>query len=853
MTTRHLRRLALLLGVLVLTSAGELGAQAPSAEAVLVELQLGRIATRTVEAYRAGDAALVPLGAFFDLAEIRSARRPDGSVEATSQPGNVPFVVDPASRTLRVGQERYALDAAQLVQTPTDVYLDTRALGRAFNVEWDVSWADLQVTVVEPGALPVAWRIRRETMLRAELAASAPPEYAGLQLGLERGRIDGLVLDYSLLAPMSGLSGGAYSAMLGLDLLGGSFAAGLESQPGIGRAPRSEISWSGVWRESPYVAQLRLGDGISSGPRPRTLRGVSISNSPYVRPAMLGNVPFAGQLGQGWTVEAFRGGRLIGFDSVNALGRFSFDVPIEYGENPVDFIAYGPFGEMRQFNQTYRVRNADVRAGRFEYGLSLGACRTVQCRANGNIDLRYGPGTRWTLRAGMDQFWRDSLRTLSHPYAGVVGSLTNALHVEAEAVANAVLRGVVRYEPSLNLLVQAEANRFARSTVNPILTPAGRLHQFTLSAFLRPTARLGSNYLEASVDQIGAVSGDLFSGRLGASIQISNMRIMPSIRAQRQTVIGGPTLTQSFVGLNTIILPRPSLGPVLGRLTARTTLELQTGVGTSSGSAFLGLPITRWLRTEAGVTWFRGGRGPGLQLLVAVEPPGVRSYTTVTGGGGVPTAGSQYVSGSAIYNPSRQGVDFSGLPALARGGIAGRVFLDVNANGRFDKGEAPLPGVRVIVGPVYASSDSSGEYHAWDVLPYEPTMVTVDSATLASPLWVPAFAVSRVEPSPNRYRQLDIPVLPGGTVEGRVMLPSGAPAGGGIVLVFTHRASGERRILASFGDGSFYSIGLRPGDWVLSVDPKTLDALGMAAKPVPFLIEANPDGAEVSGLQVELN
>jgi hypothetical protein len=847
-----LHRLALLLGVLVLTAAGDLGAQAPTAEAVLVELQLGRIATRTVEAFRAGDAALVPLGAFFDLAEIRSARLPDGSVEATSQPGNVPFAVDPASRTLRVGQARYALDAAQLVQTPTDVYLDTRALGRALNVEWDVSWADLQVTVVEPGTLPVARRIRREAMLRAELAASSAPEFAGLQLGLERGRIDGLVFDYSVLAPMSGLSDGAYSAMLGLDLLGGSFAAGLESQPGVGRAPRSEISWTGVWRESPYVAQLRLGDAFSTGPRPRSLRGVSISNSPYLRPAILGNVPFAGQLGQGWTVEAYRGGRLIGFDSVNALGRFTFDVPIEYGENPVDFIAYGPFGEMRTFNQTYRVRNADLPARRFEYGLSLGACRTVQCRANGNIDLRYGPSARWTVRAGMDQFWRDSLNSLSHPYAGVVGALTNALQVEAEAVANAVLRGVVRYEPSLNLQVQAEANRFARSAPNPLLTPAGRLHQFTLSAFLRPTARLGSNYLEASVDQIGAVTGDLLSGRLGASIQVSNMRLMPSIRTQRQAVIGGPTVTQSFVGFNTVMLPRPSLGPLLGQLTVRTMLELQTGVGASSGAAFLGLPIARWLRTEAGVTWYRGGRGTGFQLLVAVEPPGVRSYTTVAGGGGLPTTGSQYVSGSAIYNPSRHGVDFSGTPALARGGIAGRVFLDANANGRFDAGDQPLAGVRVIVGPVYAASDSSGEYHAWDVLPYEPTMVTVDSATLASPLWVPAFAASQVEPSPNRYRQLDIPVLPGGTVEGRVSMPSGAPAGGGIVLVFTHRSSGERRVMATFGDGTFYSIGLRPGDWELSVDPKTLDALQMAAEPVAFHIAPNPDGAEVAGLQVQL-
>ena len=76
-------------------------------DSVLIELQLGRIASRTVEAFRSGDNALIPLGAFFDLAEVRSSRRPDGTLEAMIQPGNVPFTLDPASRTLRVGSTRY--------------------------------------------------------------------------------------------------------------------------------------------------------------------------------------------------------------------------------------------------------------------------------------------------------------------------------------------------------------------------------------------------------------------------------------------------------------------------------------------------------------------------------------------------------------------------------------------------------------------------------------------------------------------------------------------------------------------------------------------------------------------------
>lgn len=844
-------RQALLLGLLSVAAAPALRAQAPAIDSVLIELQLGRITGRTVEAFRVGDNALVPLGTFFELAEVRSTRRPDGVLEAMLQPGNVPFTLEPATRTLRVGSSRSTLSATELVLTDTDAYVDTRVIGTAFDIAWDVSWPDLQVTVVDPSLLPVARRIRRDAMVQAQLAASSSQAYVAQNLGMQRSRFNGVVFDYSLLTPMSDLDGGAYSGVLGLDVMGGSLALGVESQTGLGSTPRTLASWTGVWLQSPWLTQLRLGDAFATGPRGRTLRGFSATNSPYLRPSILGSVPFDGQLGAGWTVEAYRGGRLIGFDSVNALGRFTFDVPVQYGENPVDFVAYGPFGEVRTFNQTYRVGPMAIPAGRVEYGVSFGACRSSACGTNGNVDLRYGISNRWTIRAGADHFSRDSLGALNHPYAGIVGSIGNSLQIEAEAVANATMRAAVLFEPSINLQLQVEGNHFARSVTAPILTPAGRLDQVTVSGFYRPVPRLGANYVEASFDRIRGIAGEQLSGRLGVSFQVANVRALPAVRVQQETTAGGPRLTQSFLGLTAIMLGQPALGGALGRLTARAGFEYQTGVGPASASAFVGIPFTNRIRAETGAAWIRGSN-VAFQLLIGIDLPGVRSYTTITGAAGQAVQGTQYVSGSAVYNPSRGGVDFSNTPSLQRGGVAGTVFLDANANGQRDEDEEALPGVRVVAGQVFAFSDSSGRYHVWNVMAYEPTMVAVDSATLASPLWVPAYAATLVELPPNRYRTLDIPILPGGTVEGRVLQPSGALASGGIVLVFTHRASGERRLLTTFGDGGFYGIGMRPGEWDVTVDPKCLERLGVSAQPVSFTVKADADGAVVEGLELRL-
>lgn len=846
------RRLPGLAFVLGMASAypGPLSAQAPAAEPVLIELTIGRIASRTVQAYRSADEALIPLGAFFDLAEIRANRRPDGGLDALLQPGNVPFVVEPATHQVRIGKQKLDLGADKLMADGSDTYLATATLATALGIEWDVSWPDLQVAVIEPGSLPIARRLRREAMLKAQLDHASETQYTGLELGLERPRVDGLTVDYSVLAPTTGLSGSAYSTTMGLDVMGGSLALGLESQ-GPGQGPRSEASWTGVWRDSRYLTQLSLGDAFASGPRGRTLRGFSLTNAAYVQAPTVGDVPFAGTLGAGWTVEAYRGGRLIGFDSVNALGQFRFDVPIQYGENPVDFVAYGPFGEVREFNQTYRVASDGLPANHFEYAVSGGECRTTLCSATGNLDLRYGLTTRWTLRGGVDQFWRDSLGNLSHPYVGVTGTISNAFQVDGEAVANAVLRGAVRYEPSVNLQLQAEVNRFAQGVVAPILTPAGRQSQWTLTGFLRPLSELGATYLEASLDHINAGATDLTSGRLGGSLQFSGIRLLPAVRFQRQ-IGAGPTESQTFYGVNSFVLPQPSLGKVLGSLSARTSFEVEQGVGPSSASGYLGATLMRGLRGEAGVSWFRGSKGPALSLLVAAELPTVRSYTTVTAGGGNQALGSQYVTGSAIYDRARGGVDFSGSSALSRGGVSGRVFLDANGNGRLDPGEELLPNVRVIVGPTFSFSDTNGTFKVWDLLPYEPTSVTVDSTTLTSPLWVPAFARVQVEPSPNRYRIVDIPILPGGVVEGRVTSPDGRSLAG-ISVVLKHKASGEQRVLTTFSDGSFYAIGVRPGDWELTVDRKCLEVLKASAEPLKFTLTPSVEGTTVSGLEVVLH
>ncbi len=140
-------------------------------------------------------------------------------------------------------------------------------------------------------------------------------------------------------------------------MAGGALEVGVRSLGSLD-AGTSEFaaSWKGVWIDNKYVKQLTLGTATLTGPRYAGIRGVAVTNSPYIRPSYVGQLDYYGRLEPGWQLEAYSGGQLVAFDSIGPGGDYSITLPVGYGENPVDFIAYGPTGQVRRFNQTYRVR-----------------------------------------------------------------------------------------------------------------------------------------------------------------------------------------------------------------------------------------------------------------------------------------------------------------------------------------------------------------------------------------------------------------------------------------------------------------------------------------------------------------
>jgi hypothetical protein len=830
--------------LLMLVAPGRAAAQQPADTApgpAIVELRLGRLVARTVLAYRVGDDALIPLSQFLSLAEIHAEVDSGGLVRALIEPRHVPFVVDATSRTATFGRRSLTLAAGQLQRDPAELYLSAQVLGELLDLDVIVDWSALEVVVRNPDRLPLALRLQREAA-RASLLRESPELLPSLVLGSERRPLDGFVLDYSLFSPSSDVFGGAsYSLAGGADVAGGSLELGLRSEgPASSGDVRVDGSWLGVWRNQRWLRQVRIGDGLGSGQTPRSIRGLYITNAPYLRPSLISDIAYAGHLPPGWQLEAYRNGVLVGVDSVRADGKYSVELPVLYGENPVDFVAYGPYGERREFSRKYLVPSALLPAGRMEYGVSGGECRFDMCDAAANVDLRAGVSRTWTAGAGVDQFWRDSAPDLFHPYLNAIGNLAGAWTVEASAVLHGYGRARFSYEPTLDLRLGTEATFFSHGGDSPILNPLNRRSQFQANAFWRPDSRRNYLYVDGRLEYATTDGGSTLRSRLGISVDLAGVRAVPYLRLDRTAVTGAGAETDNYFGLDAFAVPNGHWGALFRRLWFRGSLEAR-GAGTLNYASFsIARTLSPALRLESGVSWTRGSGGATWTMALSTALPQLRAFTQVTAPADGPVSGTQYVQGSLLYDKAEGSVALDAGPSLQRGGLAGVVFLDRDGNGRRDEGEPGLGGVRVQVGNSSDFSDSTGAYRVWDVVPFEPVLVTVDSLSFESPLWVPGFEAAVAYPAPNAITRVDVPLQLGAVIEGVVQRGPAAEPVAGVPLQLTELRTGHRRTLSTFSDGTFYSMGITPGEWELSVAPATLQLLDAVSEPVRFTV---PRGA----------
>jgi hypothetical protein len=802
----------------------------------IVRIRLGQAVDQVMLALARDSTVLIPLGQFTDIAEVLVERvNQDTLFQGRVGRRQLEFVVDTRNGIIRVGDDSYVLAPDEAVWRDQDLFVDIKHLATIFGFSAQMDWTELQLRIWDAGNLPVVARHERAQRRRfyeeigllddaTPLPTASPP-------------IDGAVLDWAASAPTrSPIESSILQFGAGGQVAGGSLDLRymrFNVPAGFGTS-RDDFAWSWVkaWPESNKIRQFRAGDVSSTGRRPTVIQGASITNAPFVRPVAFAEEMLAGEFPEGWEVEVYRGSRLVGFTVVGESGEYGIRLPVQYGTNPVTLIGYGPRGEVVEIQRTFEIPFQRLPGGQFEYAVSGGECGTTLCRGTNNVDLRYGVTDRLTLQTGSDAFWTDSSGSFWHPYALASLAVTRSLSLTAEGVLEGLGRGRLDYTPTPDLRLGVSHTIFDTSNPSPFVSSLFELNRTEVTGFWRPGFLSRRMFFEARgfrSSQGGSIQRQF--GRVSSTLRWSGARVTSGVFVDRLMSPAGENSRTGWESSFNKLLSGP--GAALRNVFFQAGSRVDSDYGFSQFKLGLGRQVMAPLRLDVEGIWDEvTGTNFNVSLTSVLRQVRAVSRNQYTSRSGL--VGTQTAEGSLLWNRPGARAELGNGRALGRSGVTGVVFFDENGNGTQERDEPPVEGITVRVGSNVLTSDSLGQFSTWDLVPFEKSLVEIDSMSIENPLWIPMYGKAYINPIPNAFQTVALPLLQGGEVNGQVLFAdNGRPLTGASVLLI-HQETGDTTRVMTFSDGSFYAYGLRGGTYLADLAPGLLLRLDGIVAPASF-------------------
>ena len=784
-------------------------------------------------------------------------------VRAVLDPLAVPFRIEADSGVLRVTRPGGAGIASLWLREPRrieitapapldsdDVYVDganvfvaANRLGELVEGMIDVDVGTLTIAMRRESGFPAQIKLDARTRRRREAMLAAEDSDEPIGVVPFRARTGAGVLEWGMGGPLRRTSAPSTVDLRGgMGLLGGMLQLHgmmrVGSVEGSSRLSDQELTYRRVFPGGRWLQQIHLGSVVSDGAEALPMRGVTLTNAPFVRGLRFDDVAFSRPLPPGWEYEVYEGARLIGFAEDGRAG--PMNIPLRYGTTPLRVRLYGPAGEVVESSVSYVIPIEQLRAGETQYAAGAGRC-ILGCSGLWYADLRRGVTRTLTLQAGADA-QRDSAWGSVRPYGAVsflpapgwtaglqarrqsyvrgsIQSFTDG-HVDGGFTAGLNLPG----EGGISVTSTTQTMWFAQSN----LRVRGLLPRFTERAFMfssRLEAPRGGGQSQWDV----AATAPIRSGMFELGVQSDPFVLADSTAARGALVRLAPTIQLGRGIFRRLAYPilRLEAGLQQGRLVQwETALSLQPGRG------FVSLT----LRHAPGIA--------GTQLTVGGSYAlGLGRVIGRMSRHGDRIDGGYSASGAVAFGSVRRATPLE-YGGLGLSGVEGHVFRDVDGDGRLGAQDEPVAGVRVRVGGLVARTDERGRYSLWNVMPYQPVNVRVDTLSLEDPGWVPALPTRALRPSPQQYTQVEFGLVRTREVTGSLLPGGGVTTTAGVGLELRDVDSGALYTARSFSDGAFYFSRVRPGRYRLSLVASSANALGIAAPPQVDVAVA-PTGDEI--------
>lgn len=805
-----------------------------------------------VEAYISGlydgERIYLPLVELFEYLQLDYTFHPtEGIIEGFFVEEMRRYRIDLAAGSARIGNRTLSFSEDDFVATELDVFFLPEFFEQLFNLRFTVTMRRLTLGLATEEALPVV--LERERARRR--ARGGAPEtfetHAPLLFERDRRFLAGGFFDYSWTSRYDGDEiAHSYFIFGGGELLGGDLQGGIRGGTS-GRGidfNADDLRWRYVFEENPFLTQFLAGGLFSTGLLGQSYRGIRLTNQPVEPRRLLDTYRLQGTTEPGWDVELYLNNRLVESVEAGATGEYSFDMPLRYGTQQTTLRFFGPTGEFQEVDRRFNVPFLFLPPGEVNYSVDAGQTLAderdllqASAAVGATERLTAGVGVDYTeTLAGEEVRQPVPYHTLSYRAGDAhIASFENAPDALQRLSLHALYPNQAAWE--------AQLTRFRG---HPFYGPAnarGEGRGSFLIPFLLGEHPLSFRFRGRAVDFRDRETEIFYNPEL-------DLRYRRGLYSFGVEEYRGARAETRLVGGFRYSFAEPAL---LRHAILRASYRYDPRRDESDELLLdISRSITRNGRLRTGWRHHFPTRSDQAEVSFTYDFPAARSTTTyrqLSGAGSV----SQNLRGSIGYDAEHNRVIPYQRPLVGTGGVAFRPFVDYAGTGTFDEGDEVIED-RIVRfrEPVATRLDPQGVYRAYSLTPYRRYSVEIDKDRIRNPFWVPRAESFSFVTDPNRFKVIDLPFYVSGVIEGTVLRENEgatAPVSGMRLVVRQLDGDYEERVPIFF-DGSYYQMGLPPGDYEIQVDPVQLERIGAVSKPGTrrFEIRITRDGDYVDGL-----
>ncbi len=752
------------------------------------------------------------------------------------------FLIDRINNSVTYNKKTFNIKPGDLIRTETTLYLKSNYFGEIFDLNCIFNFRSLSVVLNTSVELPVIREMRLEQMrknvgqVRGDIIAdtSVKRNYPLFHFGM----VDWMVTSTQI---VNSNTDTRLSLTLGSVLLGGEANLNMNFNPSSTFKLQDQYYyWRFVDNNFKYLRQTTVGkisaDAIST--LNSSVIGVQFTNSPTTYRRSYGTYTLSDVTEPDWMVELYVNNVLVDYKRADASGFFSFDVPLIYGYTNVKLQFYGPWGEVRSKEKSISVPFNFLPKGELEYKATAGFLEDSTSTLFTRVNTDYGLTDFMTVGAGVEYLSNIGKGNFM-PFVSTSARLATNLLLSGEYMHGVRAKGVLNYRLPSDLQIEANYTIYDKNQ-KAVNTSYLEERKISITAPIRTKkvtlfSRLAINQFVTAQSKF--TSAELmFSGPImGINTNFTTNAVFSSFA---ETDIYSNLAFSLRLPKGFILMPQTQFNYTSGEfISVRGAVEKRVKNRGTLNLTYEQNFKSKFTSVEVGFRW---------EFRFAQAGINVRR-------GGGSTTFVETASGTIMADPKTKFIGTHLRPSVGKGGIVVYPFLDINANGKRDKGEPKVKGLNLNVsGGRVEHNDKDTLIRIYDLEPYTNTLLTLFGSNFDNIAWQIKNKTLSVAVDPNQFKIVEVPIDILGEVAGMVYLGGpGSERGQGRVIVNIYRA--DNTLVSSTlseEDGYFSYMGLRPGKYYAMIDAVQMQRLGMkATDKIEFEIEASYEGDFIDGLE----